>query len=143
LPASTKAEIPEHHFFQQTFRGVDTILLVDDEQAILAILKTIFIKLGYSVFTANNGQEAVELFEQIYDDIDLVLLDLTMPVMNGIEALAKLREIDPAVRVIMFSGYDKSEMERVPDVEGVEAFIEKPQLIDELNQQIVDLFGRK
>ncbi|MCK5738118.1 response regulator, partial [bacterium] len=143
LPASTEAEVADPHFFQQALHGVDTILLVDNEQAILTILKTIFTKLGYSVFTANNGREAVDLFEQIYDDIDLVLLDLTMPVMNGIEALKKLREIDPAVRIIMFSGYDKSEMDRVPDVQGVEAFIEKPRLIDELNQQIMDLFGRK
>ena len=85
--------------------GAATVLIVDDDSAIIASTRAALEDAGYQVLPARSGQEALELFTARHQDIDLVILDLVMPRMSGEECLDKLLEIDPKVRVLGTSGY--------------------------------------
>ena len=80
---------------QAAWRGEGTVLLVDDEESVRAISAKLLQFLGLDVMTARDGREAVEIYGQHYDEIDLVILDLTMPRMDGVEAYRELRRINP------------------------------------------------
>ena len=79
------------------------ILIADDDQVILGVLKEMIHREGYRVFLASNGKEAVEAIQ--VNPIDLAILDIKMPVMDGIEALEKIKEIDQSVEVLIMTGY--------------------------------------
>jgi len=81
------------------------VLVVDDEQAVLGVVKRMLERLGLSVVTACDGTEAVDIFSRDRA-FDWVLLDVTMPEMDGVECLKRLREINPGLYVVMSSGYD-------------------------------------
>ncbi len=111
--------------------GSETILMVDDEQNILDIGKTILSNAGYRVLCAGNGREAVEIFRRNRGKIDLVIMDLIMPEMNGNRCLELLREIDPEIRAIITSGYaPEAGLERRS--EKAAAFLQKPYQMYEL-----------
>ena len=87
----------------------ENILVIDDEHAIQEITKAIFNKYGYRVLTASDGTEAVALFAQHKDDIDLVLTDMVMPFLDGPATISALRRLDPDVRIIAASGLSENE----------------------------------
>ena len=109
-----------------------TVLAVDDESTVLALARDILEMHGYRVLTARNGEEALRVFNKHEGSIDLVLLDLTMPVMGGRDCLKHLKRIDPRVRVLVSSGFSAegtaSELLR----EGALAYVQKPYDIDAL-----------
>jgi len=109
-----------------TGAGGGTVLVVDDEEYVRLLAKTILEKRGYEVLTAENGKEAVDLFVARGDDIRVVLLDLTMPVMNGREAFAEMRRIRPDARIIISSGYSEQDAIRHFGSEAPSSFIQKP-----------------
>ncbi len=82
-----------------------TILLADDDPAIRTLISAALTAGGHSVYAACNGLEAVALFRSAPDDVDLVLMDMEMPVMRGDEAIARIRETRPGVKIICMSGY--------------------------------------
>jgi len=94
----------------QTLRASGTVLLVDDEETVRAIAKAMLGKIGLDVIVARDGQEAVDLFRQRHRDIDCVILDLTMPRMDGEQTFEALRRIRPDARVIISSGYGEQEI---------------------------------
>ena len=96
--------------------GRETILLVEDDDTFRQIGTECLGELGYSVVSARDGIEALETFSAIKDDVDLVILDLTMPRMNGRDALARLREMAPEVKVLVTSGHQGDQ--EVRDVHG-------------------------
>ncbi len=110
------------------------VLLVDDEPNILETIQTALQLLGLKVTTARDGQEAVQAFSREPDAFDVVLMDLTMPRMDGREAFLELRSIRPDVRVVLSSGY--SEQESVQELlgQGLAGFIQKPYQLRELRQ---------
>jgi len=111
LPAAesaVKAAAPEKSQTVATGHG-ENILVVDDERAFQEITKAIFNKYGYRVLTANDGTEAVALFTQHKDDIDLVMTDMVMPYLDGPATISALRQIDPNVRIIAASGLSENE----------------------------------
>ncbi|MBN2030071.1 PAS domain S-box protein [bacterium] len=116
------------------------ILLVDDEEIIRQVGKRMLEKGGYEVLLANNGREALTLFEKYKNEIDLVLLDLIMPVMGGKETYRRLKEIDPHVLVILTSGYGPYGRKDFYYL-GDEYFIQKPFQTDVLIQAVQDLLG--
>jgi CheY-like chemotaxis protein len=124
-------------------KDVHTILLADDEEIVQITIKKILQKLEYSVLTADNGEQALQIYQKMPDQIDLVLLDLSMPIMSGEQVLAEIHKMNPEAKVILFSGYDEVEASRrIQSTGGVAGFIEKPSLIDELGKRITKLFSR-
>ncbi len=108
-------------------RGNETILIVDDEIVILEITREILEESGYKTFTAKNGMEALEVFNNNADIIDLVLLDLTMPVMGGIETMEKLFELNPDQKIVICTGHNFDETsDKNSVIVKAKGFISKP-----------------
>jgi PAS domain S-box-containing protein len=105
--------------------GTETILLADDEPMIRQLGRTILERYGYHVLLADDGLEAVEIYERARDRIALVILDLTMPRLSGHDALQHLLQIDPAVKVLLTSGYSPEHLDQSYH-EHVLGFISKP-----------------
>ena len=101
-------------------------LLVEDEAAVRLLGARMLGLLGYEALTAADGQQAVELYAARWHEIDLVILDLTMPRMDGEEALRELRRINPEVRVILCSGYSAEEIADRFAGKGLAGFLPKP-----------------
>ncbi len=99
-------------------------------------------RLGFKVLIAVDGQQALEIFRELRDEIVLVILDLTMPYMDGEETFRELRRIDPKARVIMSSGYTESEI--TPRFAGkrLSGFLQKPYTLDTLIQRLRDALER-
>ncbi|MCU0572387.1 MAG: transporter substrate-binding domain-containing protein [Syntrophobacteraceae bacterium] len=108
------------------WQGSGTVLLVDDEEGVLGVGRSMLEKLGLSVITAGDGMEAVEIYGSRGGEISFVLLDLTMPRMNGEETLRELQKINPGVRVILSSGYSESDISLRFAGKGIAGFIQKP-----------------
>ncbi len=103
-----------------------TVLLIDDEEMIRKMAKTMLSRLGYKVLEAQDGVEAMAIFQQHQNDIVCVLSDLTMPRMNGWETLTALRQMGAGVPVIMASGYDRDTVMAGKHPELPQAFLNKP-----------------
>ncbi|UPU37832.1 response regulator [Geomonas paludis] len=84
---------------------VETILLADDEQLVRDTLHTILTCQGYNVITAADGQEALEKFTENPTAFDLLLTDIVMPGMNGVESYKEMKKINPSIKVIFMSGF--------------------------------------
>jgi PAS domain S-box-containing protein len=106
-------------------RGQETILLVDDEPMLRSLGKNILEQYGYRVLLAEDGAEAVDIYQREGQQIDLIILDLTMPRMSGPDALRKLRQINPAVRSLFASGYFAGPEAPCAE-EEIAGFIHKP-----------------
>jgi len=114
---------------------VSTILLVDDEEMIRDVGTTIIKDLGHEVITATNGREAVDIYRERGKEIDLVIMDLVMPVMDGMTAFREIRKIDPDAKVIISSGYS-ADREEILKEEGVTGFINKPYRLKDIMEII-------
>ena len=123
--------------------GTETLLVVDDEEMVRDMLARALQAEGYRVLTAEDGQQGVEVFAQCKDEIDLVVLDLMMPHLNGAEALRHLREIEPAVRVLISSGYSpEGEGQHLLDA-GAEGFLQKPYDVDQVLLTVRQVLDRR
>jgi two-component system, cell cycle sensor histidine kinase and response regulator CckA len=112
------------------------ILFADDDQICLDVGVKILQKLGYSVLKARDGQEALEVFEDNKDTVDLVILDMRMP-YNGGRAFDQLRRIKSDVKVIIASGYTEDQRIREMYEQGCIGFIQKPFRINKLSEKIL------
>lgn len=92
----------------RTLGGTETILLAEDDEAVLTIVRQLLERVGYTVLTAINGKEALEVFEERADEISLALLDVVMPEMGGKEVFDCMKRKRPEVRVIFASGYSEN-----------------------------------
>ncbi len=122
--------------------GKETILVVDDEEMIRQLAAATLQSRGYSVLQAEDGQQAINLYSREGDRIDLVLLDLTMPVLSGHEAFRHLLDLNPRVRVLFASGYA---VEQLSDLEKelMAGFVNKPYRPNDLVLAVEDaLSGR-
>ena len=134
LPAGMKpAEMAGTEEQTEAWRGSGTILLVDDEESIRGLGREMLQILGLEVFTAGDGREAVEIF-RTRNDIKTIILDLTMPHLDGEQAFRELRSLDPDVRVIISSGYSEYEVSQKFAGEGLSGFLHKPFTMDGLCQ---------
>lgn len=113
-----------------------TILLVDDEQINIDVTRELLETNDYQVITALNGFEAVEIFKRNQSAIDVVILDMMMPGMDGGETFDRLRAIDAGVKVILSSGYGITGQVREVIDRGCRGFVQKPGNIDELTRKI-------
>jgi CheY-like chemotaxis protein len=113
-----------------------TVLLVDDDNLLRHMVAEMLAYLGFTVLTAVDGVEAVELFRQRQADIDCVLCDLTMPRMDGWAALTALRQIAPDIPVILSSGYDEAQVMAGHHPDRPQAFLRKPYQMNKADQVI-------
>ena len=116
--------------------GRGTILLVDDEQLVLGAGSKILEKLGYTVFEASGGYEAIEIYKDNKEKIDMIILDMIMPGMGGGKVFDRIKEINPEVRVLLSSGYSIDGQATEILRRGCEDFIQKPFSINKLSEKI-------
>ncbi len=118
--------------YQQTKRigamstDAAVILVVDDEEVVLTLLRRSFENVGYPISTASGGQQAIEIFREQFQGIAGVILDLSMPGMSSEEIFDALHEIDPEVRVVLTSGYTEEEAIERFGSRSLAGFIQKP-----------------
>lgn len=110
----------------------ERILIVDDQLGIRLLLKEILQKEGYSTFQAANGYQAIEITKK--ENPDLVLLDMRLPEMNGIEILQELKKISPDIRVIIMTAYGEQELIDTAKNIGILDYITKPFEIEEIRR---------
>jgi PAS domain S-box-containing protein len=109
-----------------------SVLLVDDEDMVRNMVKQRLKHLGHSVHAAPGGTEALELFNRQRDEIGCVIIDLTMPGMDGWETIAALRRIDPDIPIILTSGYDEAAVMGGGQSERPQVFLQKPYALADL-----------
>jgi len=143
LPASEKRVTTEKELAQEVLVGTETILIVDDEDMIITVGETILKTLGYKVMTARSGKEALEIYEENRDKIDMVILDMIMPEVGGGKTYDLLKEICPNIKVLLASGYSINGQATEILERGCGGFIQKPFRIDELSQKIREVLDKK
>jgi len=132
LQSDQIAEMDEQHDEIEPGHG-ETILLVDDNAMVQETGRDLLNSLGYKVLTANDGLTAIEQYREHGNDIDMLLLDVVMPNLGGVEALQTIREINPKAKAVFATGYDKL---RTQADDITEIIITKPFTVSKLSQAI-------
>lgn len=123
-------------------RGEETILLVDDADMILDVGKEILEALGYMVFLARSGKEAIEIYKKHTEEIAMIILDIIMPGMGGAETYDRLKEINPDSKVLLSSGYSINGQATEILKRGCAGFIQKPFTIARLSRKIREILDK-
>jgi CheY-like chemotaxis protein len=140
LPASQAEEKGETDTDYTIEKGTEQILLVDDEEGPIQVEKLMLKELGYRVMTAASGREALAIYAENADTVDLIALDMIMPEMNGRATYEELKKINADVRVLLVSGYSlNKQIEELLEL-GCKGFIQKPFDIIELSRTLRDVF---
>ena len=121
----------------------ESILVVEDERSARDTMVDFLSEAGYEAQGARDGEEAVLLYERSWRDIDIVILDLIMPKMNGEEAFARMQKINPNIKVILSSGYSVDDQAARLLNQGAMDFIQKPFDIKELCMRIEKALSEK
>jgi two-component system cell cycle sensor histidine kinase/response regulator CckA len=139
LPASDRpAELFNGDRNTADWRGAGKVLLIDDEETIRGVGVEMLKELGFETITANDGVEALAAFRQ-NPDIDFVILDLTMPHMDGEQCFRELKLLKPDIKVIMSSGYNEQDVTQRFVGKGLAGFIQKPYTFSVLRDAVRDL----
>jgi CheY-like chemotaxis protein len=115
-----------------------TVLVVDDQAAVRDVARAALNMYGYSVLTAENGLHAIEVFREHADQVKVVVMDLTMPVMDGREALNHLRALRSDVKVIISSGYSETDAVQKFSGDGLDGFLQKPYTARRLREAVAE-----
>jgi len=138
--AKTDESVGEPTVTREVCTGDGKILLIDDDEIIRNYTKAMLEECGYNVATAENGLIGISYYLDHKTEIDVVLLDMVMPEKSGYETLLKLKQINPAIPVLMTSGlYSNDLIESVKNA-GASDFIEKPYSIIQLSKKIKSIF---
>ncbi len=139
LPASDRVFSNSTERTPAAEAGRETILLVDDEEMVLEIGQRILERLGYIVFKARNGRQALDVYKKHRDRIDLIILDVIMPVMGGGETFDRIKRLDPGVKILLSSGYSIDGQVAAILQRGCAGFIQKPFSIEALSSKIREI----
>jgi CheY-like chemotaxis protein len=123
-------------------KGDETLLLVDDEEMIIEVGEEILQTLGYKVLPAVSGKEALEIYKNKKDSIDMVILDMIMPGMGGGETYDNLKQINPEIKVLLSSGYSISGQAAEILERGCDGFIQKPFKLRQLSIKIREILDK-
>jgi PAS domain S-box-containing protein len=141
LPAE-EISIPEVKTETESVKTIKlsaSILLVDDEDDLRIVGEKLLTKFGYKVNICKDGREAVKFYKKHWQQIDLVILDMIMPVMNGKDAFIAMKNINPDIKALLTSGYSlNGEAQAILD-KGVKGFLQKPFKIEELSGKIIQV----
>jgi len=124
---------------EKDWRGSGTVLIADDEETVCAVGKLMLDRMGFSVLTAPDGHEALKVFREHANEIVCVLLDLTMPQMDGVEAFRAMRRLHPGVTVILCSGYNEQDATQRFAAKGLAGFIQKPYDMAALREKLKEV----
>jgi two-component system, cell cycle sensor histidine kinase and response regulator CckA len=136
LPSSDKLPQTEEEQEHHLAAGTETILIVDDEQMNIVVIREMLEMLGYNIYAAGSGQEALAIYSERGDEIDLVVMDMIMPGIGGGKTFDYLKGINPNVKVILASGYSVNGEARSIMERGCLDFIQKPFQLHELTGRI-------
>ena len=114
----------------------ETVLVADDEEIVRRLAKTTLESHGYRVLLAANGRDAIDLMREMPGAISVVILDLTMPIVSGDEAMRELKKIQPGVPIVLSSGYTEAEVRERFETGEVAGFIKKPYTTGHLRATI-------
>jgi len=142
LPASEKEVMEEIDAAEIVLKGDETLLLVDDEEMIIEVGEEILQALGYKVLPAVSGKEALEIYKNKKDAIDMVILDMIMPGMGGGETYDNLKRINPDIKVLLSSGYSISGQAAEILERGCDGFIQKPFKLRQLSIKIREILDK-
>jgi len=141
LPASALETVEEKEIEDGIAKGTEAILLVDDEKTILEVGREMLEALGYRVYIAGSGQEGIAVYREKRHEIDLVILDMIMTGMSGGKAFDHLREANPAVKVLLSSGYSIDGDAQEILNRGCNGFLQKPFHIEKLSRKIREILS--
>jgi nitrogen-specific signal transduction histidine kinase len=145
LPVQREIHRPErisgHVLVDRDIHGVGTILVADDEEGIRSLVASVLEEAGYTVELTEDGAAAVERLRALGEQVRLVLLDLTMPILGGSEAATQLRQIQPDVPIVAMSGYGDIEVMQRFSEAGVDDFLPKPFTPDQLASKVRDILA--
>jgi len=143
FPACEDGTLPtgERQPVAEPLRGHGTVLIVDDEPQVLRLAKKMVERAGFDVLIAEDGVECVDIFRKHQDDITCVILDLTMPKMDGIRAHKAIMEIRSDTVVLIASGYNESSIREKFGESQPAGFVQKPYSREQLNEKIRDVLG--
>jgi PAS domain S-box-containing protein len=136
LPMSDEEAYPDAPMAGRLLKGSETVLLVDDEEMILEVGQAMLKKLGYRIIVADSGRQALDVVDSKGDDIDMVILDLIMPGMDGGKVFERIKEIRPQLPVMLSSGYAINGQADDIMKRGCNGFIQKPFSISALSIKI-------
>ena len=132
-----KKELP----VPKSVNGGETILVIEDEEKMVYLLRKTLLRHGYKVLVALDGEQAINLYQRHKQDIGMVLLDIGLPKTGGWGVIVKLKEQNPNVKLIVTSGYIEPELKSKMQRAGVEGFIEKPYSPDDVVQMLYASFA--
>ncbi|HPJ33992.1 MAG TPA: PAS domain S-box protein [Spirochaetota bacterium] len=115
------------------------VLIIDDEDVVRGVLSEMLDGMGHSVYEASNGAEGVALYKENWREIDIVIVDMIMPRMNGRDAFLEMKKVNPDIRAILSSGFSLDEESQSMLTEGVMGFIHKPYRTDELMEKMAEI----
>ncbi|UCH21318.1 MAG: PAS domain S-box protein [Deltaproteobacteria bacterium] len=139
LPASDKVAVEERESAKRIMTGTETVLLVDDEEIVVSVGQQMLKKLGYAVLTASGGKKALDVYKNNKNKINIVILDMVMPNMGGSETFDRLREVNPAIKILLSSGYSITGQAALIIARGCNGFIQKPFDLKTLSQKIREI----
>jgi PAS domain S-box-containing protein len=143
LPASDQSVQKTSEPYERIIKGDETVLLVDDEEVVIDVGVQLLNTLGYNVLEAGSGKEAIQLFGEWCDKIDIVILDMIMPDIGGGEVYDRIKEIDPQVKVLLSSGYSIDGQATYILERGCNSFIQKPFNMKVLSRKIREVLNKK
>ncbi len=142
FPAMEKERNPDIPTMESAIpRGTETILLVDDDEAIRNLGVRLLNQFGYKVITADDGKKALEIYQREGDGVSLVILDLIMPVMDGKNCLEEILRINPNAKVVVASGYSDGGSSDGVMVAGAKGFVQKPYNMRQFLTTIREILG--
>jgi two-component system, cell cycle sensor histidine kinase and response regulator CckA len=141
LPATQKTPVKETLPVEEIVMGGGTILLVDDEEVVIAVGSEMLITLGYKVLATRSGSEAIAVYQAQQKEIDLIILDMIMPGMGGDEMFDRFKQINPKVKILLASGYSIDGQATAIMSRGCDGFIQKPYSMTVLSRKIREILG--
>jgi len=143
LPATKKEVEKEKELPEKIITGNETVLLVDDEDMVIEGCREMLTKVGYNVLIAKNGKNAIEIYKEEQDKIDIVIIDMIMPELSGGETYDKLKEMNPDINVLLSSGHSIDGQATQILERGCNGFIQKPFNINVLSMKIKEILDQK
>ena len=122
--------------------AAETVLLVDDEEIVIGVGRQMLEKLGFSVLTAKDAREALDVYKKNQNDIDFVVLDMILPDMEAADTVDELQAINPAIKVLLSSGYGADQQVSELLNRGCDGFIQKPFNMQGLSGKIEEIINR-